>query len=59
MLIEFRVANFLSFEEMTTLSMVATTDKEHEGTNVHNIDDKLKLLKSAAIYGANGAGKSN
>jgi AAA15 family ATPase/GTPase len=59
MLIEFRVENFLSFEEMATLSMVATPDKEHEENNVLQKGDKLRLLKSAAIYGANSAGKSN
>jgi uncharacterized protein len=59
MLIEFRVENFLSFEEMATLSMVATTDDTHEGSNVLQQKDKLRLLKSAAIYGANAAGKSN
>jgi uncharacterized protein len=59
MLIEFRVRNFLSFEDMATLSMVATTDSEHEKNNILNQNNKLRLLKSAAIYGANSAGKSN
>jgi AAA15 family ATPase/GTPase len=59
MLIEFRVANFLSFEDMATLSMVATNDKEHENTNLISQHGTNSLLKSAAIYGANGAGKSN
>jgi len=58
MLIEFRVANFLSFEDVATLSMSATSDKEHEDSNVLSINDK-RLLKSAVIYGANAAGKSN
>ena len=59
MLIEFRVENFLSFEDMATLSMVATSDNEHEQNNVLKQGDKLRLLKSAVIYGANAAGKSN
>jgi len=59
MLIEFRVANFLSFEDIATFSMEATTDKEHEKSNVISLSEKQRLLKSAAIYGANGAGKSN
>lgn len=59
MLIEFRVENFLSFEEMATLSMVATSDDTHEENNILKQGDKLRLLKSAAVYGANAAGKSN
>jgi uncharacterized protein len=59
MLIEFRVANFLSFEDVATLSMAATADQEHEKNNVLRINDKQRLLKSAVIYGANAAGKSN
>ena len=49
----------MSFEEMTTLSMVATKDKEHGNTNLIPQSGSQPLLKSAAIYGANGAGKSN
>jgi len=59
MLVEFSVANFKSFKDKATLSMVASPDTslpdnvfEVEGTN-------LKLLKVAAIYGANASGKSN
>lgn len=63
MLIEFRVANFLSIKEPQTLSMVASKNKEL--TDTHTFDAPiaskggLKLLRSAAIYGANAAGKSN
>lgn len=57
MLIQFRVGNFLSFKDMATFSMVASHDKEHED-NVFDAE-KFKLLKSAAIYGANASGKSN
>lgn len=59
MLIEFKVGNFLSFKDMVTLSMVASPDKEHRAANTIPVNDKLRLLKSAAIYGANAAGKSN
>ncbi|MBC6431531.1 ATP-binding protein [Nostoc sp. HG1] len=34
-------------------------DKKLDENNVFEIDDDLKLLKSAAIYGANASGKSN
>ncbi|MDJ0697751.1 MAG: ATP-binding protein [Mastigocoleus sp. MO_188.B34] len=43
--------------------MVATTlsakDKKLDRTNLFDVDEDLKLLKSAAIYGANASGKSN
>lgn len=57
MLVNFSVANFLSFNKRTTFSMEsgrATKKTEHifEGA------DK-SLLRFAAIYGKNGAGKSN
>lgn len=63
MLIEFSVGNYRSFKEQVTFSMVATNleskDKSLDENNVFVIDDNLKLLKSAAIYGANASGKSN
>jgi len=63
MLIEFSVANYRSFKEKVTFSMVAANrvakDKEIDEINVFAINDDLKLLKSAAIYGANASGKSN
>ena len=60
MIIEFKVENFLSFKDLTTLSMVkAKSFKEHNDTHTISIDDKLSLLKSAIIYGNNASGKSN
>ncbi|MEH1953977.1 AAA family ATPase [Nostoc sp.] len=63
MLIEFSVGNYRSFKEQVTFSMVAanlvTKDKKLDESNVFEIDNDLKLLKSAAIYGANASGKSN
>lgn len=56
-LIEFTVGNFLSFNEKKTFSMEASNIKELPD-NILKIDD-YKLLKSAAIYGANSSGKSN
>jgi AAA15 family ATPase/GTPase len=61
MLIQFSVGNVLSFNEIVQLNMTgATPVKEFEGINTF-IDptNKFKLLKSAAIYGANSSGKSN
>jgi len=60
MLIEFSVENFLSFKDLTTLSMVAAKSfKEHNDSHIINTDNKLTLLKSAIIYGNNASGKSN
>jgi AAA15 family ATPase/GTPase len=59
MLVEFKVGNFRSFKDIVTLSMVASSDKEHLEINTIKVDDKLRLLKSAVLYGANASGKSN
>lgn len=62
MLIRFNVKNFLSFhakeddqsEEFSMIAGKVRSKKEHV------LDDgKLKLLKFAAVYGANASGKSN
>ena len=58
MLIGFTVENFRSFIGETTLSMVATSDKEHRAFNVIATEHD-DLLKSILIYGANASGKSN
>ena len=60
MIIEFKVENFLSFKDLTTLSMItAKSFKEHKESHTIIIDNKLSLLKSAIIYGNNASGKSN
>jgi AAA15 family ATPase/GTPase len=63
MIIEFSVGNFRSIKDVETLSMVASpkvsANKELDVKNVHHVGDKLTLLKSKAIYGANASGKSN
>ncbi len=63
MLIEFSVGNYRSFKDKVTFSMVAakivSKDKKLDENNVFAVNDKLSLLKSAAIYGANASGKSN
>ena len=38
---------------------LVSKDKPLDDNNVFAVDDNLKLLKSAAIYGANASGKSN
>jgi len=61
MLIEFSVSNFLSIRERTSLSLVAAKGLELASGNTFTTDTPVVpgLLKSAAIYGANAAGKSN
>lgn len=59
MLIEYRFKNFKSFKELNTLSMIGVRSfKEHEPDNIFN-NGKLKILKTAAVYGNNASGKSN
>ena len=58
MLLEFSVGNFLSFKTKTTLSLAATSIKEHIDTNIFSTE-RLDLLKGAVVYGANASGKSN
>ncbi len=60
MLIEFSVSNFRSIKEEQTLSMIAdSSTRKNDNTFVPIKGNKLRLLNSAAIYGANASGKSN
>jgi AAA15 family ATPase/GTPase len=64
MLIELAVANFRSIRDEQRLSLVAGPGKELAETNTlvapaPDGSKPLTLLRSAAIYGANAAGKSN
>jgi hypothetical protein len=62
MIIRFSFKNYRSFRDLQEFSMLAENDK-------HNLEPtfefvlangtKLRLLKTAIIYGANGSGKSN
>lgn len=58
MLLEFTTGNFLSIKTKKTLSLEATSIKEHYDTNVVKLD-RFQLLRGAVIYGANAGGKSN
>ena len=63
MLIEFSVENFRSIHEHVTLSMIAakirSSDAQLDTDNLIRVSDKLSLLRSSVIYGANASGKSN
>ena len=56
MLIQFNFKNYKGFKDETILDMTATALKEHQ-YNLININNE-KILKVAAIYGANASGKS-
>lgn len=60
MLIELKFRNFLSFKNETRFLMTNVKSfKEHTESNIIYTDKEFDLLKSAAIYGINGGGKSN
>ncbi|MGK5086834.1 ATP/GTP-binding protein [Bdellovibrionota bacterium FG-2] len=59
MLIQFVVENFLSFRDEAVFRMTATSDAKHLDHVFTVESQKLSLLRSTAIYGANGAGKTN
>ncbi|MGM0431655.1 MAG: AAA family ATPase [Spirochaetota bacterium] len=61
MIQEFSITNFLSIRDTVTLSFLPKASYNAEGTSYHliEIDDQVKLLKAAILYGANASGKSN
>lgn len=59
MIQEFRLRNFLSFRQEQTLSFVPTSDSYLEEKYCISVNEDIKLLKTAFLYGANGAGKTN
>lgn len=63
MLVEFSVGNFWSFKEIQTLQMraakISSKYPKLDEDNVIKVDEQLSLLKSKAVVGANGSGKSN
>lgn len=62
MFLEFKCSNFLSIKDEMSLKM-STVNAYTEHTDTHIIKDSgrenIELLKSIAIYGSNGGGKSN
>ncbi len=61
MLIDFKVENYRSIKDEQDLNMTSSKHKEHFDTHTFeaNTSSPITLLKTAAIYGANAAGKSN
>lgn len=58
MLLRFKVSNFLSFSEEVEFNMFPANFKLHK-SHVYHTEGGVDLLRAAAIYGANGSGKSN
>lgn len=59
MIQEFKLKNFLSFRDETTLSFEATKDDTFEEYQVVEVAPGVRLLRFSLIYGANASGKSN
>jgi len=62
MFLEFKCSNFLSIKDEVKLNMsTVNTYTEHTDTHIikNSSREDLMLLKSVAIYGSNGGGKSN
>ncbi len=58
MLLRFKIKNFLSFYEETVFDMFPNQKRISFANHIYS-DLEIPLLKQAAIYGANGSGKSN
>src|SRR5665811_323592 len=61
MIVSFSVSNFRSFSSEETISLVASNrlSGSHDDHAVPIPDSKENVLRTAVLYGANGAGKSN
>lgn len=59
MLLDFQVENFRSYHEARRLHMVASRQEELPDHLIDVPELELKVLRSAALYGANASGKSN
>lgn len=58
MLLRFILQNFLSFDDAVQFDMFPNLKRTAFAEHIYNAET-LPVLKQAAIYGANGAGKSN
>lgn len=59
MLVSFSVQNWMSFQETTVLSMVASKEKQH-GERVPAVEKyRTRILPLAVVYGGNASGKTN
>lgn len=59
MLLQFSCANFRSIHRKCTISLLGQGISDDPKNNFILLNKKLKVLKTAALYGANSSGKSN
>ncbi len=59
MLLEFGVENWLSFYEKTSISLLATKERQHSDHLSRVKKYQLRVLPVASLYGGNASGKSN
>ena len=59
MLLRLIVKNFLSFNELEQFDMFPNTKRVTHSRHIYQREPNPAVLKLSAIYGANGAGKSN
>lgn len=59
MLLRIILKNFLSFNDEVQFDMFPNMKRTSLSNHIEVLNDNLPILKMAAIYGANGAGKSN
>ena len=59
MLVQFMLKNVLSFKDETILDMTAINAYKEHPMNLIECDNKEKILKVAAIYGANARWRRN
>lgn len=59
MILRVILKNFLSFNEEVQFDMFPNLKRTSLANHIMVLDGKLHVLKMAAIYGSNGAGKSN
>ena len=59
MIQEIKIKNFRSFKEEVTFSFEASNDKFAEDSQVVQINENVRLLRFAVVYGYNASGKSN
>lgn len=58
MLLDFRCSNYRCIDDEISFSMIASIDRVMD-ENIKPLTDKIRVLPSAVIYGANGSGKSS
>ena len=59
MIQQIRIKNFLSFKDEVKFDFEASNDKFAEDSQVVKVNEDVRLLRFAVVYGYNASGKSN